>query len=109
MAWLLSIMKNAAQAAEMLAAAPDVQRALLGLLADSNEVTQELASKGLSTLYDACDDEMQEKITSELVKGLQAGRATSRPFCRPPLRLLPLRLPTFRIPTFPALGGSSCS
>ncbi|KAL1527860.1 hypothetical protein AB1Y20_009236 [Prymnesium parvum] len=76
-AWLLSIMKVAAQAPEMLKAAPDVQDALLKLLADSNEVTQELASKGLSILYDACDAETQERIVAQLVKGLQASRAAS--------------------------------
>ena len=43
----------------MSGAASDVQKALLHLLADSNEVTQELASKGLSILFDACDDATQ--------------------------------------------------
>eukprot|EP00966_Prymnesium_polylepis_P198801 4607370-Prymnesium_polylepis.1 len=54
-----------------------LQAALLKLLADSNETTQELASKGLSTLYDACDEATQETIVAELVKGLQASRAAS--------------------------------
>lgn len=41
------------------------------------KTTQELASKGLSLLFDACDSDTQEQIVSQLVKGLQASRAAS--------------------------------
>ena len=44
---------------------------LVGLLADSNELTQELASKGLSILFDNCDERTQDVILQQLVKGLQ--------------------------------------
>ena len=58
-AWLLSLLKHAGSAPEVRAAAAEVQRALLALLADSNEETQSLAAKGLSLLFDKCDEATQ--------------------------------------------------
>ena len=70
-AWLLPILRRAAGAPALRAAATRIQRALVSLLADANETTQELASKGLSALFDSCDKSKQAEILAELVKGLQ--------------------------------------
>ena len=70
-AWLLPILRRAAGAPALRAAATRIQRALVSLLADANETTQELASKGLSALFDSCDKSKQEEILADLVKGLQ--------------------------------------
>jgi hypothetical protein len=43
--WLLTLLQTAGEAAQVRAVAAEVQKALIGLLADSNETTQELAAK----------------------------------------------------------------
>ena len=52
--------------AEVRTAAVAVQTALVGLLADANESTQELASKGLSALFDCCDPESRKLILDQV-------------------------------------------
>ena len=41
------------------------------------EATQELASKGLSALFDCCDEASRATILQELVAGLQSSRAAN--------------------------------
>ena len=43
--WLLTLLQTAGEAPQVRAVAAEVQKALIGLLADSNETTQELAAK----------------------------------------------------------------
>ena len=59
------------------AAAPEVQRGLVALLADSQEATQELAARALSTLFDKCDAATQDTIVKELVSSLATTRTAS--------------------------------
>uniref|UniRef100_A0A7S4BN83 Non-specific serine/threonine protein kinase n=2 Tax=Chrysotila carterae TaxID=13221 RepID=A0A7S4BN83_CHRCT len=76
-AWLLSILRKAQGAPELRDAAVHVQRVLVGLLADSQELTQELAAKGLSALFDSCDEATKSAILQQLVRGLQSTRAAN--------------------------------
>jgi len=80
-AWLLALLRQAAKSGggelAVRTAAGRIQAALVGLLADSNEATQELASKGLSALFDCCDEASRATILQELVAGLQSSRAAN--------------------------------
>lgn len=77
-AWLLAILRaTAAGEAEVHASAGAIQGVLVGLLADAHEATQELASKGLSALFNCCDEASRKTILSQLVSGLHTTRAAN--------------------------------
>mmetsp|Transcript_1566 Transcript_1566/g.5053 ORF Transcript_1566/g.5053 Transcript_1566/m.5053 type:complete len:1137 (-) Transcript_1566:498-3908(-) len=79
-AWLLAILRAAATAGsqtDVRASAGAIQGVLVGLLADAHEATQELASKGLSALFDCCDEASRKTILSQLVSGLHTTRGAN--------------------------------
>ena len=76
-AWTLSLLKVSGNAVSVRAAAAEVQRGLVSLLADPQEATQELAAKALSMLFERCDAETQDKIVKELVGSLATTRTAS--------------------------------
>jgi len=79
-AWLVAILRKAAgrpNAKQIRASAPAIQTALVGLLADAQEATQELASKGLSALFDCCDEPTRKAILNQLVAGLHSSRSAN--------------------------------
>ena len=76
-AWVLSMLRFAGDAKAMRSAAPAVQRGLVALLADSQEATQELAARALSTLFEKCDEATQDTIVKELVSSLATTRTAN--------------------------------
>ena len=76
-AWLLGLLQTRGDAVEVRAVAGEVQKALVALLADANEATQELAARGLSLLFERCDEATQEKIVKELVGALASTRTAA--------------------------------
>ncbi|GFR47108.1 hypothetical protein Agub_g8793, partial [Astrephomene gubernaculifera] len=52
---------------------PEIQEALSGLLGDPNELTQEMASRGVSLVYELGDEEIREQLVQRLVAVLQGG------------------------------------
>ena len=76
-AWTLSLLRVSGNLPSVRAAAAEVQRGLVSLLADPMEATQELAAKALSMLFERCDAETQEHIVKELVSALATTRTAS--------------------------------
>ncbi len=85
--WLLALLQAKGDVPAVREVAPDVQRGLVSLLADANEGTQELAGKGLSMLFDKCDEETQARCTLSKGATWQAASwrggylAGGRPLC----------------------------
>ncbi len=75
--WLLALIRQHGGAPQVAQRATLVQRVLVGLLADANELTQELASKALAALHDASDSATREASLAELSRSLQTARGAN--------------------------------
>ncbi|GIL84022.1 hypothetical protein Vretifemale_12732, partial [Volvox reticuliferus] len=70
--WLVSLLGFCGRAAVLRGAElPKIQEALSGLLGDPNELTQEMASRGVSLVYRLGDAAVREQLVTRLVAVLQ--------------------------------------
>ncbi|GLI60137.1 hypothetical protein VaNZ11_002209, partial [Volvox africanus] len=70
--WLVSLLGFCGRTAALRGAElPKIQEALSGLLGDSNELTQEMASRGVSLVYRLGDAAVREQLVTRLVTVLQ--------------------------------------
>lgn len=68
--WCLAIVKYCEHSPSLLKYVKDLQQAFTILLSDTNDVTQEVASKGLSLVYNLGDTETKKKLVRSLVDNL---------------------------------------
>eukprot|EP00741_Cyanophora_paradoxa_P018696 tig00021073_g18045.t1 len=75
--WLLAIVKHGGGHGAVQRRLPDVQAAFSRLLSDTNEVTQEIASRGIALVYEAGDEATKQKLVQRLMEtmtGSERGR-----------------------------------
>ncbi|KAL0419487.1 UNVERIFIED_CONTAM: Proteasome adapter and scaffold protein ECM29, partial [Sesamum radiatum] len=65
--WLLSLTIYCGHNASIQQLLPDIQEAFSHLVGEQNELTQELASQGLSIVYELGDDAMKKSLVNALV------------------------------------------
>ncbi|KAL3625794.1 hypothetical protein CASFOL_030323 [Castilleja foliolosa] len=65
--WLLSLTIYCGHHASLQQLLPDIQDAFSHLVGEQNELTQELASQGLSIVYELGDDAMKKSLVNALV------------------------------------------
>lgn len=75
--WTLSLLKRCSQQAPVRSQLQGFQAALLNLLADRSELTQSLASKGLSLLYELSDQANRQSLVTQLLETLTSGRKST--------------------------------
>ncbi|TVT99496.1 hypothetical protein EJB05_55165 [Eragrostis curvula] len=68
--WLVSLTMYCGRHPKILELLPRIQEALSHLLGDSNELTQDLASQGMSIVYELGDASMKENLVHALVNTL---------------------------------------
>lgn len=68
--WMLSLVTYSGRSASIQALLPEIQEAFSHLLGDSNELTQEMASRGMSLVYDLADASLREQLVESLVGAL---------------------------------------
>ncbi|KAL8623767.1 hypothetical protein ACOMHN_054073 [Nucella lapillus] len=72
--WLLTLVKQCSQHQAVQSHLLDIQRGFIRLLSDSDEVTQDIASKGLGHGYEICTPQQKDLLVSELVDTLLTGK-----------------------------------
>ncbi|UYV76053.1 hypothetical protein LAZ67_13002335, partial [Cordylochernes scorpioides] len=72
--WLLALLKRCGNLAPVRKELEAIQQGFLNLLADSNELTQDMASKGLGALYELSEESQREQLVTFLVEALTSGR-----------------------------------
>jgi len=72
--WLLTVVKQCGQHNQVQKKLPEMQRAFMQLLSDNNEITQDVASKGLGLVYENCSQEQKDTLVSSLVDTLMVGK-----------------------------------
>lgn len=75
--WTLSLLQRCSQQEPVRSQLQGFQGALLNLLADRSELTQSLASKGLSLLYELSDQANRESLVAQLLDTLTSGRRST--------------------------------
>ncbi|XP_046357928.2 proteasome adapter and scaffold protein ECM29-like isoform X1 [Haliotis rufescens] len=72
--WLLSVLKKCGKHSSIQTHIQNIQRAFMQLLSESDEMTQDIASKGLGVVYENCTAQQKDMLVSELVNTLMTGK-----------------------------------
>ncbi|PSC71704.1 proteasome-associated ECM29-like protein [Micractinium conductrix] len=68
--WLVSLLLQSGRHPRLAPLLPDIQAALSQLLGDPNELTQEMASRGLAAVYDLADEATRKALLDGLIATL---------------------------------------
>lgn len=71
--WLVCILAFTTKTPQILQHLEQIQSIFLGLIGDSSELTQEMASRGLSLVYSLGDVQAREKLVAGITGVLQGG------------------------------------
>ncbi|KAK7930020.1 hypothetical protein WMY93_006415 [Mugilogobius chulae] len=72
--WLLSLVKKLSQHKEIKSHLKEIQNAFISVLSDSDELSQDVASKGLGLVYEMGEEKDQQELVSTLVETLMTGK-----------------------------------
>ncbi|MFT7807466.1 proteasome-associated protein ECM29 homolog [Arapaima gigas] len=74
--WLLSLVKKLGQHKEIRSHLKEIQAAFVSVLSDPDELSQDVASKGLGLVYELGTEQDQQELVSTLVETLMTGKRT---------------------------------
>uniref|UniRef100_A0A3P9P601 Ecm29 proteasome adaptor and scaffold n=2 Tax=Poecilia reticulata TaxID=8081 RepID=A0A3P9P601_POERE len=72
--WLLSLVKKLSQHKEITSHLKEIQIAFISILSDPDELSQDVASKGLGLVYEMGGEADQQELVSTLVETLMTGK-----------------------------------
>ncbi|XP_031695203.1 proteasome adapter and scaffold protein ECM29-like [Anarrhichthys ocellatus] len=72
--WLLSLVKKLSQHKEITSHLKEIQVAFISVLSDPDELSQDVASKGLGLVYEMGGEADQQELVSTLVETLMTGK-----------------------------------
>ncbi|XP_014680930.1 PREDICTED: proteasome-associated protein ECM29 homolog [Priapulus caudatus] len=72
--WLLTLVSKAAEHEAVTARLIDIQTSFINMLADTDELTQDVASKGLGLVYERGGEEAKKQLVDLLLDTLMTGR-----------------------------------
>ncbi|KAG7460501.1 proteasome adapter and scaffold ECM29 [Solea senegalensis] len=72
--WLLSLVKKLSQNKEITSNLKEIQVAFISVLSDHDELSQDVASKGLGLVYEMGGEADQHELVSTLVEALMTGK-----------------------------------
>ncbi|XP_039184910.1 proteasome adapter and scaffold protein ECM29 isoform X2 [Crotalus tigris] len=72
--WLLSLVRKLSAHKEIKSHLKDIQTAFVSILSDSDELSQDVASKGLGLVYELGNEQDQQELVTTLVETLMTGK-----------------------------------
>ncbi|XP_070598537.1 proteasome adapter and scaffold protein ECM29 isoform X1 [Erythrolamprus reginae] len=72
--WLLSLVKKLSAHKEIKSHLKEIQTAFVTILSDSDELSQDVASKGLGLVYELGNEQDQQELVTTLVETLMTGK-----------------------------------
>ncbi|XP_029470526.1 proteasome adapter and scaffold protein ECM29 isoform X2 [Rhinatrema bivittatum] len=72
--WLLSLVKKLSTHKEIKSHLKEIQSAFVSILSENDELTQDVASKGLGLVYELGSEQDQQELVSTLVDTLMTGK-----------------------------------
>lgn len=76
--WLLALITHTKRHARLLSMLPEIQEAFGSLLGDQNELTQEMASRGVSVVYELGSEDQRKELLSSLMGTLSGEKPKRR-------------------------------
>uniref|UniRef100_A0A4W3HWX3 Ecm29 proteasome adaptor and scaffold n=1 Tax=Callorhinchus milii TaxID=7868 RepID=A0A4W3HWX3_CALMI len=76
--WLLSLVKKLSQHKEIKSHLKEIQSAFISVLSENDELSQDVASKGLGLVYELGSEQDQRELVSILVETLMTGKRTKQ-------------------------------
>lgn len=76
--WLLSLVKKLSQHKEITCHLKEIQVAFIAILSDPDDLSQDVASKGLGLVYEMGGEADQQTLVSTLVETLMTGKRAKR-------------------------------
>ncbi|GFS17153.1 proteasome-associated protein ECM29-like protein, partial [Elysia marginata] len=74
--WLLTLVRETGHHPAVQASLLDIQRGFMRMLSENDEITQDMASKGLGQIMEVCTPGQKDTLVSELVETLMTGKST---------------------------------
>ncbi|XP_076089191.1 proteasome adapter and scaffold protein ECM29-like isoform X1 [Mytilus galloprovincialis] len=78
--WLLALTKTCGPDPAVQSKLSQIQGAFMRLLSENDDITQDIASKGLGLVYEICTPEQKDSLVSELVDTLMTGKRVKHDF-----------------------------
>ncbi|XP_060085987.1 proteasome adapter and scaffold protein ECM29-like [Ylistrum balloti] len=72
--WLLALVKSCNMHEALQSNLLEIQRAFMKMLSENDDVTQDIASKGLGLVYEVCSSKQKDQLVAELVDTLMTGK-----------------------------------
>lgn len=72
--WLLALVKNCNTHEALQSNLLEIQRAFMKMLSENDDITQDIASKGLGLVYEVCSSKQKDELVAELVDTLMTGK-----------------------------------
>ncbi|KAH9523696.1 hypothetical protein Btru_040672 [Bulinus truncatus] len=76
--WLLTLIRQAGHHTAVQLSLLDIQRGFMRMLSENDEITQDLASKGLGQIMEVCTPAQKDVLVSELVETLMTGKSSAK-------------------------------
>ncbi|XP_061192483.1 proteasome adapter and scaffold protein ECM29-like [Saccostrea echinata] len=76
--WLLTLVKKCGQHTVVQNKLSNIQSAFMGMLTENDDVTQDIASKGLGMIYEISSSQQKDSLVADLVETLTTGKSTKK-------------------------------
>lgn len=76
--WLLTLVKKCGQHSVIQSKLSQLQSAFMSMLSENDDVTQDIASKGLGMIYEISSSQQKDSLVSELVETLTTGKSSKK-------------------------------
>ncbi|XP_063621128.1 proteasome-associated protein ECM29 homolog [Cydia splendana] len=72
--WLLALLKNCPERAPILNKLPALQEVFMDFLSENSEIVQDVASKGLSLVYQNSDEDAKKALVGQIIEQITSGK-----------------------------------
>ncbi|XP_056020008.1 proteasome adapter and scaffold protein ECM29-like [Ostrea edulis] len=76
--WLLTLVKKCGQHSVIQTRLSRIQSAFMSMLSENDDVTQDIASKGLGMIYEISSSQQKDSLVAELVETLTTGKSSKK-------------------------------
>ncbi|VVC92327.1 unnamed protein product [Leptidea sinapis] len=72
--WLLALLKNCPEREPIRSSLPKLQEVFMDYLSENSDIVQDVASKGLSLVYQNSDESQKQALVGEIIEQLTSGK-----------------------------------
>ncbi|GBP15166.1 Proteasome adapter and scaffold protein ECM29 [Eumeta japonica] len=72
--WLLALLKNCSERQPIKSQLQTIQDTFMDFLSENSEIVQDVASKGLSEVYQSCEESQRQALVAQIIDQLTSGK-----------------------------------